>query len=357
MSHFWLITGNDDFLVQREATLQFQQLSKSLDPYACETINGSAQNVAEVEKIIHTTLELLETQGLFSEHKVILLKNVNFLADNVTGRAEGTKNLLQKLIKCIENQKDDKVKLILSAFPVDRRRKEYKTLESLANSQYLETPTTIEEAMPYLQKESKSQHIHIQPDALTLLYEKVHGSLRMAINEIQKLATFIGPEGTIMPHHVEDMVAAFGEVDFFYAAEMFFSNNLQSALKALQEHYFIHKESRPLITALQNRTRLLIQLKSLLDAGQLKLKGPQLDKSSLEQAKNLYPFEDQEKTTLNIFSQHPWYLGKLAQTLQKKNLKTLVNYQLDFLNALKSILKSPENTLQILENLYIKAIK
>ena len=57
------------------------------------------------------------------------------------------------------------------------------------------------------------------------------------------------------------------EGDFFEAAEAFFSGDLKWTLAALHRHFFSGGDARPVIAALQNRNRILLQVRALVDAG------------------------------------------------------------------------------------------
>ena len=71
--------------------------------------------------------------------------------------------------------------------------------------------------------------------------------------------------------HVEDLTPNFAEGDFFEAADAFGCGNLPRTLVALRRHFFAGGDARPVITALQNRNRLLIQLRVLLDSGEVRV--------------------------------------------------------------------------------------
>jgi len=61
--------------------------------------------------------------------------------------------------------------------------------------------------------------------------------------------------------------------DFFETADAFFSGDLQWALAALKRHFFAGGDARPVLAALQNRNRILIQVRALSDAGDARV-GP-----------------------------------------------------------------------------------
>ncbi len=353
---FFFISGDDDFLVHRQGEALFEAKAQGLDAYAKEIIEGSAQNVGEAERAITHFIQAVETRGLFSDQKVVWFKGVNFLGDNVTGRAEGTKAAVETLLQCLKRLNPTDVKVIITAFPVDRRRKEYKTLEALGDSRHLEGGKDEAQTTNLLTQEAQALGVTLSTEAALALANRVHGHTRMALGELKKLATFIGPGGNITPSLIDTLVPAFGDIDFFHAAEAFFTERLPAALAALKEHCFVHKEVRPLLSALQSRTRLLIQLKALMDAGKINARSRGIDKSALDTAAEHYAFPQGEKSTLNVFSQNPWYLGKLAGALSQLTLKQLVDYQLLFLRAFEELLDTPNEAAAVMERLYVRAL-
>jgi len=100
----------------------------------------------------------------------------------------------------------------------------------------------------------------------------------------------------------------------------------------------------------------LIQLKTLIEAKDLQPSTSGVHKPALEAAQKKYNFPIGEKSTLNIFTQNPWCLGKLAQSVQKLSLKQLVDWQLLFLQAFEELLEQPDAAQKVMERLYIKAL-
>src|SRR5690606_5212627 len=106
--------------------------------------------------------------------------------------------------------------------------------------------------------------------------------------------------------------------------------------------FFAGYDARPMITSLQNRNRLLIQLKVLQDARVL---GERFSKESLESAARRYAEHfggRTDKSGFNVFTQNPWYLGRLATPLRRVTLKQLIHFQSEFLHAFRGILARPQ---------------
>ena len=78
------------------------------------------------------------------------------------------------------------------------------------------------------------------------------------------------------------------------------------SLAALDRYFFNEVSCRPLLSALQNRLRLLIQIRSLADSGDLRVSAAGLPKGSFETASMRHgsTFGSAAKSSANVFSQN-----------------------------------------------------
>ena len=100
---------------------------------------------------------------------------------------------------------------------------------------------------------------------------------------------------------------------------------------------------RSVLTMMQNRNRLLIQLKVL--------NLPSVSKNALDAAYKNYekffgPIED--KNTFCIFSQNPWYLSRLKTAF---SLNQLLDLQEEYTKIFDLILQTPQQACVYMENL------
>ena len=120
---FVFIYGPDDFLVNRLGKERYDTLTADVtDEFSREVLNGFTNNVAEVEAAVNRLREAVQTISLFGGKRVVWLKDVNFLADTVTGRAEGTLQQVEELQALLGGVNPDEVAVVVTAAPVDRRR-------------------------------------------------------------------------------------------------------------------------------------------------------------------------------------------------------------------------------------------
>ena len=347
---FSFISGNDDYLVDREGKKRFSSLSAHLaDDFAKEIIHANAQTVSQVDSILQNFTQSVQTLSLFGEEKVVWLRGVNFLADTVTGRAEGTKALVEKLQATLTQLDYSSINILITASPVDKRTRGYKQLSASGTS--LNIPDSPESI---ISQECKALGVNITREAQEILVANLNGNSRLITQEINKLATFLGNESkTIDAPLVINLVPQFGEGDFFEFSEAFFSLDLQWTLDSINRYFFSQKESRPLISSLQNRLRILIQLRTLIDSGSLSYS---IDKPALDALAQTYTLDLKVKSSFNIASQNPWYLSKLASTARNIPLRKLIDFQQAILTAFEALLIPSQSQESVMKNLVLKCL-
>ncbi len=363
---FVFVCGPDDYLVSRIGRDRFEKAAAGMDEFSREVISGFTANVGEVEAVVKQFREAAQTLGLFGGRRAVWLKDVNFLADSVTGRAEGTLKLVGDLQELLEKIDPAEVAVVITASPVDRRRSFPKWCE--ANSDFELAGESGGRGggsvnwRALADEECARFGVTLAGDALELLVAKTAGNARLFIGEIQKLATWLDePGGAIAEKHVEELVPAFGEGDFFEATEAFFSRNITWTLAALRRHFFTGQNARPVIASLQNRNRILIQLRALVFGGEVSLGSRGVDKGALDRAAQnyaaLYGEAAAEKTPFNIFTQNAWYLGKLAGDPKKlPPLRVLIDHQFEIARAFEEVIARPDEQEEVLSAMAIRCL-
>ena len=364
---FTFVCGSDDFLVGRVGKERYAALSASVtDEFSREIISGFAGNVAEVESAVNRFRDAVQTVSMFGGRRVVWLKDVNFLADTVTGRAESTLKLVADLQEILTGLNPDETAALITAAPIDRRRSFPKWCEK--NSDFTLIGGDADGAGEALAgvalAEARSCNASFAPGAVELMLAKVGANTRLIVEETRKLATFAAPANSsgevpaiITEAHVAELTPNVAEGDFFEAAEAFFSADLQWTLAALHRHFFAGESARPVISALQNRNRILLQVRALVDAGEARIGPRGLD--GLPRAASNYTARftgATEKSSFNLFTQNPWYVGKLASSAKLPTLRRLIDNQQEFIAAFEEIIRRPDEEETVLREMAVRCL-
>jgi DNA polymerase III subunit delta len=357
--NFTFIGGADDFLVGRLGRERFDALAAEVpDEFSREIISGFAGNVSEVEDAVNRFRESVQTVAMFGGRRVVWLKDVNFLADSVTGRAESTLKLVEDLQQILEKVNPEETAVLITAAPMDRRRSFAKWVEKNADFAVAGGDDADGFALEgVVFAEAKKLGVTFAPDAARLLLAKVGSNTRLLVAEVNKLANSVAEGETIEDTHVAELTANTAEGDFFEAAEAFFKGDLKWTLSALHRHFFAGGDARPVISALQNRNRILLQVRALVDAGDVRVGPRGLDGMPKATATYAAKFTGAtEKNSFNLFSQNPWYLGKLAGSAKLPTLRRLIDNQQEFIAAFEEIIQRPHEQEEVLRDLAVRCL-
>ena len=118
-----VVAGTDEGMVRERALGFHRDLTGGIDDgFTHETIYGVSDNSDSAHQICASVVQALQTLPMFGGDKVVLLRNANFLADTITGRAQRTEEGVARLQQVLESGLPDGVRFLLSASAVDKRR-------------------------------------------------------------------------------------------------------------------------------------------------------------------------------------------------------------------------------------------
>lgn len=359
---FVFICGADDFLVGRAGRERFDAMvaETGADDFSREVISGFSANVGEVEASLQRFRESVQTVPMFGGTRVVWFKDVNFLADSVTGRAESTLALVDDLQALLGALNPAETRVLVTAAPIDRRRAFPKWCEKTAEFQLVggDADAAGEALAGVALAEAKKYGVRFADNALELLLARVGANTRLLVEEIHKLATYVEEKGTIQEAQVDELTPNVAEGDFFEVADTFFRGDLPRTIDALHRHFFAGESARPLLSALQNRNRLLIQVRALVDGGDVRLGPRGLD--GLQKAAAYYGghfgVAVGEKSNCNVFTQNAWYLGKLANTGPLPPLRRLIDWQKEFLTAFAELIRRPQEEEAVMRDMAVRCL-
>jgi DNA polymerase-3 subunit delta len=355
---FSFICGQDDFLVARSGQRRFEELGgKEVDEFSREVINGFAANVDEVEAALARFRESVQTLPMFGGRRIVWLKDVNFLADTVTGRAETTLKAVEGLQELLKSVRPDETAVLVTAAPVDRRRSFPKWCEKNSSFELADGGEDADALAGVVAAEAQAVGATFGPGAVELLLARIGPNARLLVEEVHKLADH-ADGAPIGESAVATLTPNAAQGDFFETADAFFSGDLQWTLAALKRHFFAGGDARPVLSALQNRNRILIQLRALSDAGDARV-GPRgvdgLQKAAAAYAP-MYAEAASEKSSFNVFTQNPWYVGKLAGSAPLPTLRRLIDNQREFVCAFEEIIGRPNEQEDVLRDMAVRCL-
>jgi DNA polymerase-3 subunit delta len=380
--NFMFVSGQDDFLVDRLGRERFAVLAaETADEFSREIISGFAANTDDIENAIRRLREAVQTMPMFGGKHAVWLKDVNFLGDTQTGRAETTLGLVEELQGILEAVNPADTAVLVTAAPVDRRRSFFKWCEKNSDFALVAGGAGSDDPEAFAAValgEARSLGAVFGPGAVELLVARVGASTRLLAEEVRKLANYASqpsdrsaeasanPEAqgakespiTIQESDVAELTPNTAEGDFFEMAEAFFSGDLPWTLAALQRHFFTGGDARPLIAALQNRNRILLQVRALIDAGDVRT-GPRgvdgLARAATAYA-GKYGAAAAEKSSFNVFTQNPWYLGKLVGSAKMPTLRRLIDNQSELITAFEAIIRRPREQEDVLREMAVRCL-
>lgn len=355
---FAFICGADDFLVGRMGRAHYEKLAAEItDEFSRETVAGFANNVDEVETAIARFRDSVQTVSMFGGRRLVWFKDVNFLADSRTGNTESAKAAVEHLQTVLAAVNPAEVAVLITAAPVDRRKSFYKWCEKTADFTFVGAANA-EDAAEALAltalAEAKALGVVIERDALSLLLARSGANTRFLVSEVNKLAAHAEEGKPITEAAVEELTPNLAEGDFFEATELFFRGDLRGVLGAFDRHFFAGESARPLLSSMQNRNRLLIQLRALAPQG-----GRAPDKGVIERAATVYGKHfvgAGEKNAANLFSQNAWYVGKLAAGAKAWSLKHHIDIQIALAEAFEAIIQRPKEEPAVMRELAVKCL-
>ena len=211
-SQIHAVVGSDESEVKRVAAeLAAEFTPPEAGEFGLEIIDGCADNAEQAATRIRSTIEALQTLPFFGGAKLVWLKNVNFLADSIIGRAASVQAALEDLDETIAAGFGTSVILLISATDVDKRRSFYKSLGKRAELQVFDRLDSSrsgweEEATEMVRKRAKEQKLQFGQDALELFVLLTGGDTRQIQNELEKIDIFLGKERTVTVDHVRELV-------------------------------------------------------------------------------------------------------------------------------------------------------
>jgi DNA polymerase-3 subunit delta len=295
-ANFHVIVGSDDGMVREEALALYNELTGGNDDgFTHETIDGNADNSEGAYEICSITSQSLMTMPMFGGDKVVWLRNVNFLGDDVTGRAQRTEAGVEMLRGILEKGLPNGIKFMISADKIDKRRTFWKFLEKSAAVQSYDKIDISKDGWEdqvgvLVEGRANELGLQFENDALELFIMLAGEQSKQIINELEKLDLFLGKERRVV--NIEDvrtLVPLSREALVFEIGQAIQKGNVARAIQLVDEQLAAEESAIGIMRAsIINVVRNLYMAKLILE----KFKAPSGNYGAFAGALNRLPAAD-----------------------------------------------------------------
>ena len=293
---FHVIVGSDDGQVREEALALYNQLTGGNDDgFTHETIDGNADNSESAYQLCSSAIQSLMTMPMFGGDKVVWLRNVNFLGDDVTGRAQRTEAGVEALRGVLERGLPEGIRFILSADKVDKRRAFWKFLEKNASVRSYDKIDISrdgwqDEVGRLVEGRAKELGLGFEHDALELFIMLAGEQTKQIANELEKLDLYLGKERrTVEVEDVRALVPLSRAAVIFETGQAIQAGNVARAIQLIDEQLEAEESAVGIMRAsIINVVRNLYMAKLILE----KFKAPAGSYGAFAGALNKLPAAD-----------------------------------------------------------------
>ncbi len=241
-ANFHVIVGSDEGMVREEALNLYRELTGGNDDgFTHETIDGNADNSEGAYEISSRAAQALLTLPMFGGDKVVWLRNVNFLGDDVTGRSQRTEAGVEMLRGILEKGLPDGIKFILSADKIDKRKSFWKFLEKSAAVQTFDKIDISQDGWEgavadMVETRAKELKLQFEPDALELFVMLAGEQTKQIANELEKLDLYLGTERRVVTEDdVRKLVPLSRAAVIFETGKAIQTGNVVRAIQLIDE--------------------------------------------------------------------------------------------------------------------------
>jgi DNA polymerase-3 subunit delta len=315
MPSIYLIYGEDEYQVTNKS----REIINGLLPeeertFGLEVIDAAADTIDVALKALKACFEALQTVGFFSERKVTWFRDVSFLTDNVVGRNEDVKKAVnEQLVDLLKAGLPEGQTLIVSSPKVHKAKKFYKACKEIAELHEFAVSAQSwqneKDVADFMRSQLGVLGIKMDRNAETVFLEKVGTNSRHIVNELGKLAVYIGDRKEAKVADVEAITSASKTSVSWDLADAVGARNLKKAINIARQLLFQKESAIGMVAGLNARIRDLMICRQAMDNDWLSVGGknaqwmgmsPEIDAMFNEMEK------DPRKT-------HPYRLGLLAR--------------------------------------------
>ncbi len=359
-----LVHGDDDFAVKQRAKELYQKWSAELGGEDHEIIEASVSNSGETLRVIGKLREALQTLPFFGSGKVVWLRNCNFLSDENAKPATAVTDALAELSQDLKEFSWDKVRLLITAAKVDKRKSIFKTLEKIGQVQSFESWSVNDKdwaarAEVLVRNQIRERGKRMGDGALRELVARVGPQSRQLVNEVEKLCLYAGDREEITLQDVEAISVRNKQARAFALGDALGDRNLARLLARLDEELWEAQFDRDkneigLLYGLIFKVRAVLLLKEMLQEGWLHETGDFSNfKSQLAKVPSAKLSEDKKYNPLAL---NPYVLFRALSQVKNYSSAELIRALELLLQANQRLVSSSLDERVVLQQVLIEIV-
>jgi len=271
-----VLAGSDEYQVKARAEQVLKEIAPE-DPMNLDIIDAQVDTVDKAIEQINAAIQSILTLPFFGGRKVVFLKNVTFLGDNVVGKSERVQESLERLLEQLKKIPADEVQFVMTALALDKRRSFAKQILKLAVVETydlvdLKSERSQEAWMEEVERVMIKAGLKPGSGVVERMVELIGNDTRSLHGEIEKLALYSYPEGEVTEDIVRLVVSGNREMviwDFCDAVTLGKTSEAVTLLRQLQAQ---GESEVGIISLLSNHLRLAAVGRHLVETGKLKLR-------------------------------------------------------------------------------------
>jgi DNA polymerase-3 subunit delta len=259
MAPLYLMYGKESYFIDELVQLL---ISNTLNEEERD-FNLSTYDLEEVP--IDVAIEDAQTLPFFGDKRIVIVKNAWLLTG--VKEKEKVEHNLQLFESYVVNPSPFTLFIIVvNAEKLDERKKISKLLKKEA--EVFEASIPDEKSLKiWVQNQATEQNVSITDDAIMLLLQYVRNSITLCIQELRKMSSYVGENGTITNEIVHLLSSRTIEDNIFELVEYVTQGDVVQAMQIFQDLLKLNEEPIKILALLSSQYRLLFQVKELSRRG------------------------------------------------------------------------------------------
>lgn len=252
--NLYLIYGLENYLID-------EKIKEIIDKSKVDSDNVISYDLNE-DSIMSVLIEA-STVGMFSDKKILIVNNSNFLCANKSL----SENELEELNKYISNPFEEVIFIfVVREEKLDQRKKITKSLSKICKT-YECNKIDNYNMNNYLSNYIRDKGYSISSDSVDLIISKVGYELSNIINELDKLFIYKDTDKKIIKEDIENVITKNIEKNIFELTNAIVNRNKDRIMSIYNDLILAKEDPIKLLVTLSNQFRLILQVKLMRQSG------------------------------------------------------------------------------------------